>query len=322
MKVKALLTVSTAAALLLTSCSSSAENSAHETESASNGNGAVTFTHPSIEGLQIDFDAQPETLVMDCYAYSSLHDYGLEPAAVFGYDCDNAVIMGDADVSGIQRIGEDGEIDIEKLAEIHPDAIIGNGDASGWSWFDDDVNAQITRVAPFIPLPSTGSIEEKIADTREIADFLGADVNAEDIVRADADFEAAKQNFSDAVNGKDFAYLLASPTKEMLYTGVGFAQADLLEELGVTIVGAEKPATGNPWGQVAWEDASTYPADVILVEGYDPEEPFTAELWDSLPAVEAGQLGAWYSKGALTSRNYAEWLSGLAEQAQNYTKVS
>ncbi|WP_245802258.1 ABC transporter substrate-binding protein [Corynebacterium pacaense] len=230
--------------------------------------------------------------------------------------------MGDADVSGIPRIGQNGEIDMEKLAEIRPDAVIGNGDADGWSWFDDDVNAQLTGVAPFIPLPATGDIDTKIADTREIADFLGADVTADSIVRADADLESAKREFRDAVSGKDLNFLLASPTKEILYTGVGFAQADLLAELGATIVGAEAPATGNPWGQVAWEDASTYPADVILVEGYDPENPFSAELWDDLPAVKARQLSGWYSKGALTSRNYADWLGGLAERARGYTKVS
>lgn len=259
---------------------------------------------------------------MDCYAYSSLHDYGLEPDAVFGYDCDNDVIMGEADVSGIEKIGQDGEIDMEKLAEIRPDAIIGNGDADGWSWFEDDVNAQLTSVAPFIPLPSTGSIDEKIADTREIAQFLGADVASDDIVRADEDFQAAKEDFSKALEGKDLKFLLASPTKEMLYTGVGFAQADLLEELGATIAGPAAPATGNPWGQVAWEDAATYPADVILVEGYDPQAPFTTELWDSLPAVKAGQLSGWHSKGALTSRNYADWLGDLAEKTKNYNAVS
>ena len=321
MKKTALVALGAAAAMVLAACSTSDSDNAQEDSTAANGE-QLTLSHPSIEGLNIDFENPPETLVMDCYAYSSLHEYGLEPDALFGFECDNEALMGNADIEGIETVGQDAEIDLEKLAELRPDAIIGNGNADGWSWFDDDVNAQLTRVAPFVPLPSEGSIEEKIADTREIADFFGADVEAENIVAADEDYEAAKEAFSEAVEGKDYNFLLASPTKEMLYTGVGFAQADLLEELGANIVGPDAPAEGNPWGQVAWEDASTYPADVILVENFDPEAPFAAELWDDLPAVKADQLGTWSSKGALTSRTYADWLQDLADKVETYDKVA
>ena len=321
MKKTALVALGAAAAMVLAACSTSDSDNPQEDSTAANGE-QLTLSHPSIEGLNIDFENPPETLVMDCYAYSSLHEYGLEPDALFGFECDNEALMGNADIEGIETVGQDAEIDLEELAELRPDAIIGNGNADGWSWFDDDVNAQLTRVAPFVPLPSEGSIDEKIADTREIADFFGADVEAENIVAADEDYEAAKEAFSEAVEGKDYNFLLASPTKEMLYTGVGFAQADLLEELGANIVGPDAPAEGNPWGQVAWEDASTYPADVILVENFDPEAPFAAELWDDLPAVKADQLSTWSSKGALTSRTYADWLQDLADKVATYDKVA
>ena len=321
MKKTALVALGAAAAMVLAACSTSDSDNPQEDSTAANGE-QLTLSHPSIEGLNIDFENRPETLVMDCYAYSSLHEYGLEPDALFGFECDNEALMGNADIEGIETVGQDAEIDLEELAELRPDAIIGNGNADGWSWFEDDVNAQLTRVAPFVPLPSEGSIDEKIADTREIADFFGADVEAENIVAADEDYEAAKEAFSEAVEGKDYNFLLASPAKEMLYTGVGFAQADLLEELGANIIGPDAPAEGNPWGQVAWEDASTYPADVILVENFDPEAPFAAELWDDLPAVKADQLGTWSSKGALTSRTYADWLQDLADKVETYDKVA
>lgn len=321
MKKTALVALGAAAAMVLAACSTSDSDNPQEDSTAANGE-QLTLSHPSIEGLNIDFENPPETLVMDCYAYSSLHEYGLEPDALFGFECDNEALMGNADIEGIETVGQDAEIDLEELAELRPDAIIGNGNADGWSWFEDDVNAQLTRVAPFVPLPSEGSIDEKIADTREIADFFGADVEAENIVAADEDYEAAKEAFSEAVEGKDYNFLLASPAKEMLYTGVGFAQADLLEELGANIIGPDAPAEGNPWGQVAWEDASTYPADVILVENFDPEAPFAAELWDDLPAVKADQLGTWSSKGALTSRTYADWLQDLADKVETYDKVA
>jgi iron complex transport system substrate-binding protein len=222
-----------ASALLLASCAAAEESS----EQPAGGGEGVTLEHPSIDGLAIDFDAQPENIVMDCYAYSSLHEYGIEPVALFGYECDNPFVMGDADISGIDMVGKDGEIDVEKLAELRPDAIVGQGSAEGWSWFDEDVNAQITRVAPFVPLPGSETIDARIADTREIAAFFGADVEADAIVQSDADLAAAKETFSDAITDSGLNIMLTSPTKEMLYTGVGFAQATLLEELGATIVG-------------------------------------------------------------------------------------
>jgi iron complex transport system substrate-binding protein len=307
-----------ASALLLASCAAAEESS----EQPAGGGEGVTLEHPSIDGLAIDFDAQPENIVMDCYAYSSLHEYGIEPVALFGYECDNPFVMGDADISGIDMVGKDGEIDVEKLAELRPDAIVGQGSAEGWSWFDEDVNAQITRVAPFVPLPGSETIDARIADTREIAAFFGADVEADAIVQSDADLAAAKETFSDAITDSGLNIMLTSPTKEMLYTGVGFAQATLLEELGATIVGADAPETGNPWGQVAWEDASTYPADILLIEGYNDDFAFTTELWDALSAVKAGQLGAWSSKGAMTATTYAAWLNDVAELVSSSTKVA
>ncbi|GAA1680553.1 hypothetical protein GCM10010977_20940 [Citricoccus zhacaiensis] len=284
--------------------------------------GAVTLTHPTLEGVEISFEQQPETLVMDCYAYSTLHEYGIEPDALFGFDCENPFVMGDIDISGIERIGVDGEIDVEKLAELRPDAVIGQGDADGWAWFDEDVNTQLTRVADFIPLPSAETVDEGITANREIAAFLGADPEAENITQADEDYADAKEAFSVAAGENDLDVMFTSPTKEMLYTGVGFPQANLLEELGATVVGPPAPETGNRWGQVAWEEASTFPADIILVEGYSDEYDFSAELWDSLPAVAADQLGNWGSKGAMTSRTYADWLDALAEQMSTSEKVS
>lgn len=312
-----------AGALLLSGCAGTTEGAeADAPAEASESADAATLSHPTVEGLEISFEDQPETLVMDCYAYSTLHEYGIEPDALFGFDCENPFVMGDIDINGIERVGQDGEIDVEKLAELRPDAVIGQGDAGGWSWFDDDVNAQLTRVADFIPLASAETVDEAIAANREIAVFLGADPAAENITQADEDYAQAKEAFSEAVGQNELDIMLTSPSKEMLYTAVGFAQASLLEELGATVTGPPAPETGNPWGQVAWEEASTYPADIILVEGYSEEYDFSAELWDNLPAVEAEQLGNWGSKGAMTSRTYADWLGTLTEQVSTSEQVA
>ncbi|MDO4918335.1 ABC transporter substrate-binding protein [Kocuria sp.] len=309
-----------AGALMLTGCSADQQSSKESSPSATDT--AVTLEHPSEKGLSISFDKKPEKLVMDCYAYSSLEGYGLKPDALFGYDCDNPSVMGDLDISGIQRIGKDGEIDMEKLAEIKPDAVIGQGSEKGWSWFDDDVNAQLKKVSTFVPLASGDSVDQEIKETRELAEFFGGDVDTEQIAQDDKDYEQAKKDFAAAAKDKNLNYMLTSPTKETLYTAVGFPQADLLEDNGATIVGAEPPAKGNPWGAVAWEKASEYPADVILMENYSKDTPFSTEMWDGLPAVKADQLGAWSSKGAMTARHYADWLEDVTDLTKSAKKVS
>ncbi|AXK45430.1 ABC transporter substrate-binding protein [Brachybacterium saurashtrense] len=318
MRTRLLPSLLAATVLALAACSSGGADTAAEQSTAA----AVTFTHPTLSDLEIPFEEQPDVLVMDCYAYSSLHEYGVEPDALFGFDCENPFVMGDIDISGIERIGQDGEIDVEELAALRPDAIIGQGGAEGWSWFDESVNAQLTRVAPFIPLPEGETVDEEIDATRDIAGFLGGDIGSEAVTQADADLEAAKEELRSALEGEDLSIMLASPTKEMLYTAVGFQQSALLEEAGATIVGGERPAEGNPWGQVAWEEASSHPADVILIEGYDEHYSFTADLWEELPAVQADQLGSWGSKGAMTSRAYADWLTEVTALVQSADDVA
>lgn len=322
MKRTFLLSVATALIVALTGCSSASAPGTPQPGGDKADSGAVSLQHPSIEGLKIDFPKRPTKLVMDCYAYSSLHEYGIEPAALFGYECDSPQIMKGIDVSKIEKVGKDGEIDMEKLAALRPDAVVGNGTEKGWSWFKEDVNAQLKRVAPFVPIPSGGTVDQNIANMRTIAGFFGADVTAAKILQADKDFDTAKKAFTQANQGKSLNYLLTSPTKEVLYTGVGFPQADLLAGLGATIIGAPKPATGNPWGKVAWEEAGQYPADIILIESYSPESAFSSELWDALPAIKARQITGWYSKGALTSRNYADWLSDVARKVTESHSVS
>ena len=90
----------------------------------------MTFTHPT-EDLEMTFEAQPETIIMDCYAYSSLHEYGIEPDALYGFDCENSFVMGDIDTSGIERVGQDGEIDAryaDHIVAMKDGAVVSTGE--------------------------------------------------------------------------------------------------------------------------------------------------------------------------------------------------
>lgn len=259
---------------------------------------------------------------MECYAYSSLHDYGIAPVGLFGYGCDDPSVKEDIDRNGIPLLGKEGEIDMEKLAEMHPDAVLGYGTLEGWGWLDESGNKQLLGVAPFVPLSNSDTIDGRINENRQIAAFFGGDVESDKVKRADEELKKAKEAFQKAVAGTDLKFLFVIPTKEMLYSAKGFAQPELFAQLGAHVAGPEKPENDNPWAQVAWEDASSYPADVIFVEGYDESFDFDGELWHALPAVKAGQLSGWEFKGATTAMSTAKWLNDVTQLVSSSKKVA
>ncbi|GGD25931.1 hypothetical protein GCM10010915_02480 [Microbacterium faecale] len=104
-------------------------------------------------------EAQPETIIMDCYAYSSLHEYGIEPDALFGFDCENSFVMGDIDTSGIERVGQDGEIAAryaDHVVAMKGGAVVGTGDPA--TVITEDLVADVFGLdARVIPDPESGS---------------------------------------------------------------------------------------------------------------------------------------------------------------------
>ncbi|WP_245802259.1 hypothetical protein [Corynebacterium pacaense] len=68
MKGKVLFSISAAAVLLLSACSPSGQEAAGDASPTTEEAGSITFSHPSIENLQIDFETRPQKLVMDCYS--------------------------------------------------------------------------------------------------------------------------------------------------------------------------------------------------------------------------------------------------------------
>ena len=173
------LTVLLVAALGLAACGAEDNGSggaSSQNASAGKSEGAVTFTHPhpEMKGTTIKFDHQPQRIVMDCFSYSSLADYHIKPVALFGFDCDNPNVMGDIDTSSIEVIGKDAELNVERLAALRPDVIIGNGNAKGVTRLDADANEQMKRVAPFVGIPTGDSVQGDIDAMRKVAEFESA----------------------------------------------------------------------------------------------------------------------------------------------------
>lgn len=313
--------------LLLTACSGAGSDTTSTSTSDATTSGtstaAVSFTHPVLEDVTIELEAAPEVIVADYYAAGALADYGITPDAVFGYGYDDPWGKGNAQLDGVEVLGQGGEINLEKLAELNPDIIVGHGNATGWSWFQEDVNAQVQQVAPFLPLSYTGTIEENFAQAREVASFLGGDTTSATITQADADFAAAKEELADALAGKNLSIMLMSPDKEMVYSALGFSAEELFTEAGATVVGAPRPETGNPWGRISWEELADYNVDAFAVESTLGDlEDIDFELWRSQPAVEQGQVFRWNSKMAYSPVVYTTWLREITPQIAAMTALN
>ena len=302
----------------LAACQSSSPNPAAEMSD----NGAVTFTHPVIPDLTIEFDKKPTTIVTDYYTAAALSVYGIKPAGVFGFSKDESFIKDNVDLDGVPEVGQGGEINLEKLAEIKPDVIIGYGKKDGWSWFKPDVNAKMVKVAPFIPFDfNSQGIDENFKQARAIAEFLGGDVTSEEVKKADEKWETAKEDLKKAAEGKNLSILLTSPLKETVYTAVGFSQSKLFEDAGITVIGPDKPKEGNPWGQVSWEELPNYPADIYAYERNSEINYLESPFWKDSKAVKADQVFEWNARMPYSSQAYGNWLAEVAQKIATFQKL-
>ena len=145
-----------------------------------------------------------------------------------------------------------------------------------------------------------------------IARALGKDTDTGEIADERRAYEDARERIREVTANKNgLTVLLANFSAEMNYTSKTSGIADMLSEDGLNLVGPDS-SDDSSWAEVSWEKMSDYPADVILV--HDASADFEDNpVYESLPAVRAGQLGTWDDKRAYTYDGYAAWLGELAE---------
>ena len=99
--------------------------------------------------------------------------YGLEKDAPPG-------ALGDADLSTMTVVGER-ELDVEALAALQPDLIIGYGNGEktngAWTWWDAAVTEKVAKIAPFVGINfAEQPVADVIAEYEGLAKALGGDL--------------------------------------------------------------------------------------------------------------------------------------------------
>ncbi len=300
------LTAATLAVGCAPSPTPSTEPSASETE-------PFRYTPPGFEDLTIELDRPAVRIVTDIYSAAALQPFGIEPVGVFGYGRDGGG-KGNLDLDSLNVIGFDAEFSLEKLAAAEPDLIIGfgNGDGTGWTWWDEKVTTQATAVAPYVPVAFSYLAPEMIANYRALALLIGGGDNAE-AQQQEADFTAAMERIR-AVAAETAEWLTILPAQfsaDAIWTSRSLGQIRLLAEAGLTFVGPEQPED-SAWAEVSWERISEYSADVLL--NHETSQQYEDNpVYQNLPAVRGGQVGVWDDKRAYTWSGYAEWLNQVAD---------
>ena len=212
-------------------------------------------------------------------------------------------------------VGTGNELDIEALAALQPDLIVGygSGDNKGasWTWWDEAVAEKATTIAPFVGVQfSDQPVVDVIAEYEDLAKALGGDLTSEAADTAKTDFESAQENVRTSMAAKpELTAIAMNGDTSVVYTGgPKLAQVALLNELGLRTVGPTD-ADSAYWGELSWEKVPDYPADVVLAYTGSTKAFADAPVYAELPAVQAGQVVGWDDKMPFTYAQYATWLA-------------
>lgn len=272
------------------------------TPGAATPGGGWSFTDD--RGVTVSLPQRPERIVAQTTSAAALWDYGVRPVAIYGpsrlADGTPDFQAGNIDLDAVESVGDYPEMDLEKLVALDPDLYVDLTLYDGGFWYLGENQVQIEAIVPTLGITMEGvSILQSIERFEELAAALDADLTAPDVVEAKSAFAAAESDLKAAIAEKPgLTVLVVSPTTDNIYVASPDWMTDLhyFRDLGLDVVthGAD-----DFFELLSWEQANTYPADLILVDArsaqLSPEQLADIPTWSALPAVQAGQIGPWYA---------------------------
>ncbi len=262
-------------------------------------------------GTVVELPAVPTNIIAQTISGASLWDFGIKVKGIYGdefpADGEPDPQMGnlnpdDVEVLGTWASGLDLEHAIAVDAEIYVD-ISRAEDGRMWS-LGPEVETSLREICPTFVIPV---FQQPMIDTisrfEELAVSLGADVTEPAVADAKAAFAEKDVAFREAVAAKpDLKVLILTgdPSSNAYFVsplnggGVGL----YLRQAGLNIIEPENldPEQLYVFETASWEQLGKYPADVILYDSRTDPSTFADDaLWSSLPAVQRGQVGRWYS---------------------------
>ncbi len=298
-------------------------------EAAAGEAGEWTFTDDV--GNVITLPKRPERIVAYISCAAALWDVGIRPVGVYGTlknaDGVPEVTVGEVDLDSVVSLGEVyGELDMEALIQLEPDLIIYD---HYWPELDlwgvpPETIEQIRNIAPICGIKYVGQpITDTISKFEELAGLLGADLEAPELVEQRKQFDQASEKLKTAIEAKPgLKTIFVSGWTDAYYVANPDFWADInyFAQLGLDTVDPPDAAEDQLWETLSWEQVSKYEADLIMRDSRAssmPEEDYNQiASWTAQPAVQAGQIGKWYTELVASYRGMTPILEELAADVE------
>lgn len=321
-------TAGTATLAALAACT----NSANDSAAAGTQNGkASPFDFTDDRDKKVHLDSAPTTIVAYSGSAAALWEYGIKPAAIFGpqrrSDGSKDPQVGRVDLNGIVDLGNAfNEFDVPRYIKVAPQLLVSMVvNAEGLWYVPEDSADEIAQHAPSVGIKMVQKNAAKVIERYEqLAKALGADVEAESVRSAKAEYEKATQRLRKAAEAKKGLRVLAvSGSSDSPYIGNPLAHASLrfLYEAGVPITNVgDQPETATWAPELTWEQVNRYPADLILhdvrTQALTLDQLQQIDVFRELPAVKAGALAPWRTEDPYSYHSYARIANEIADAVE------
>lgn len=271
--------------------------------------GSWAFTDD--RGVTLTSSAVPSRIVAQTSAAAALYDFGVPVVGIYGPSTNDdgtpSFEAGNLDIDAIEVLGDYGtdslEIDIEKFVALNPDLVVDMLVYEDTFWYlSGDARSRVEA----LKVPIAGISMEKVSlltmiqRFEQLAGAVGADLTAPAVAEAKTAHAEAEAALRAAIASKPGLSLLSiSPTLDSVYVCSPRYMPDLhyFADLGLDVVDHK---TDDFFELLSWEEINRYPADIILLDarkGIPTADDLSTSvpIWNTLPAVKAGQLGNWYA---------------------------
>ncbi|HEU0164302.1 MAG TPA: ABC transporter substrate-binding protein [Thermomicrobiales bacterium] len=256
-------------------------------------------------GVTSSLPEVPMKIIAQTSSAAALWDFGIEPVGFFGpVDPDNPTgfaQVGSIDLAKSENLGDYGDLDLEKVVALGAQLYVDLDRGGGTLWYlDADAQKKLEAICATVGLKAYEvSVLDIVKRYGDLAFSLGVDPATPDLVAATATHATAEAAFKDAVAAADGLKVVAisgGPDAGSVYIWNGEMIPDLIyfRDLGMDYIDINAEAGASNL-QIALEQIGEYPADLILFDFRDDISVLSGNpVWESLPAVKAGQVGLWY----------------------------
>lgn len=296
---------------------------------------AWTFTDDV--GTTVTLPERPVRIVADLNAAAALWDFGIAPVAVSGYTVTTDAAWGNLDrsIPSINAGPETGAPDLEELLAMEPDLFVtitwspDNPEiAYEWTFPDPAELALAQQIVPVVAISATGLADVNTARFAELAGLLGADLESPELVAAKAAYDEAVAAFSAVAAEKSdltTLFVYAAGDNEYVANPSKWADLAMYQSLGLNIIDPDVPET-EYWHTLSPEQAMTYPSDILFQSTRSGilslEELAAHPTYGLLPAVAAGQTGAWNQDFIMSYQGLTAALETMLPVLEAATKVT